>query len=120
MNAWLKRDLRHLLRMGVPAAEAADLLEAARTLRNSTGRPWGAGGPTPDERWLERAPMSASARFLLQLEVDLCAAEQRKLRGLAPSAALSHEEEAEIGRYVIRRALVAHGFLVIRRRRISL
>ena len=60
------------------------------------------------------------ARFLLQLEVDLCAAEQRKLRGLAPSAALSHEEEAEIGRYVIRRALVAHGYLVIRRRRISL
>ena len=119
-NAWLKRDVRHLLRAGAPAAGAADLLEAARTLRNSTGRPWGAGGPTPDERWLERAPISRCARFLLQLEVELCAAEQRKLRGLAPSAALSHEEEAEIGRYVIRRALVAHGFLVIRGRRISL
>ena len=119
-NAWLKRDVRHLLRAGASVSEAADLLEAARTLRNSTGRPWGAGGPTPDERWLERAPISGWARSLLQLEVDLCAAEQRKLRGLAPSAALSHEEEAEIGRYVIRRALVAHGFLVIRRRRISL
>lgn len=72
-------------------------LELARTLRNSAGRPWGAGEPTPDERWQERAPISASARFLFHLEVELCAAEQRKLRGLAPPAALSHEEEAEIG-----------------------
>ena len=119
-NAWLKRDLAHLASQVEEDVSLADLLEAARVLRNRTGRPWGAAGPTPEERWLTREPLSEHARTLLGFEVRLGEIEDPRSFGFAQRAALNHNEEAAIRRQVLRRALVEHGYLEIRRRRVSL
>lgn len=120
-NAWLKRDLGHLVRRQDEGCELADLLEAARTLRNRTGRPWGASRPTPDEVWATRPALCAGTRRALRRQVATeCAEEHARLRGVAREAALSHKEEAAIRREVLRRVLVGRGYLVIRRRGISL
>jgi transposase InsO family protein len=43
--------------------------EAARQQANELGRPWGAQGPTPAERWARRQPLSAAERQAFQATV---------------------------------------------------
>ena len=118
-NSWIKLDLAHLAQRFV-ARSVAELLAATRDVRNTTGRPWGAADPTPAECWEARSPLCEETRARLLRGVKLCATKRRCLRELAKGAALGHTEVAEIGRQIIPRALVEHGILAIRRRRVSL
>ncbi|MEZ6184148.1 MAG: transposase family protein [Planctomycetota bacterium] len=115
-NAWIKRDLAHLQRRQ-PATPAPELLAACRRQRNETGRPWGAAGPTPAERWAQRPVLGAAQRVDFYAEVER---EKALARGESVRAALSHAAEAALGRRVIRRALVERDLLSIRRREVSL
>jgi transposase InsO family protein len=49
-------------RHGHPEIWTTSDLEAARAEANNLGRPWGAHGPTPAERWAERRPVPAAER----------------------------------------------------------
>jgi transposase InsO family protein len=49
-------------RGGHPETWTASDLEAARAAANNLGRPWGADGPTPAQRWAERRPVTAAER----------------------------------------------------------
>ena len=69
-NAWIKRDLADL----APRSDAplTDLLQEIAERRSRTGRPWGAQGPTPDERWGARSALSARLRRRLGPVPGLC------------------------------------------------
>ncbi len=59
-----------------PRGETCDDCEAARAQANETARPWGANGPTPDEVWKNRKPITreeheAFAREVRQYERKL-------------------------------------------------
>lgn len=105
-------------RNGHPGFWTSDDVEVGRESANKTGRPWGPSGPTPYEAWSARRPVDDLRRALgdtvarmehqLRVERDLVGRE------------LDDEELASIKREGISRALVAHGLLEVRRRRIRL
>jgi transposase-like protein len=105
-------------RHGRPGLWTSDDVEASRAAANETGRPWGPSGPTPNEAWLARRPLDDLRRALgdtvarfeheLGIERDLVGRE------------LDPKELASTRRECISRALVAHGILQVRRRRIRL
>jgi hypothetical protein len=91
-----------------------DDVEAGRLKANETSRPWGPGGPSPDERWRERLPIGSRERaaFLGTLKKERVAC-----------AKLLGEDVRKDGtdeRLAITRALERRGYLVITRRRVSL
>jgi transposase InsO family protein len=164
------------VRQGRPGEWTLEDAEAARQQANTLGRPWGAHGPTPAERWAGRrvvtlAERGAFAASVAGLEEAASAAAQAAVgAGVAPdrgslAAASSSEDQpasaaadaatesrepeepttssqpaavpsgsAEEGaeakgvasdgaarrRQAISRALVAHGYLLLTRRRIPL
>lgn len=105
-------------RRGYPDAWTWDDAELARLEANATARPRGISGPSPNELWSartlitpqERDAFGQTAAWLRKgLELDL----------ESPTAIpLSEMEERAINRKAIRRALVEHGYLRYKRRRI--
>jgi transposase InsO family protein len=85
---------------------------AAQIDANATARPQGETGPTPDELWSTRRPITAGERALFQDTV------LRQREELGPKTELSGKEERRMQREAIRRALVEHGILLFSRRRI--
>jgi transposase InsO family protein len=117
-NAWIKRDLVELsLRSDAPVE---DLLVAVGERRNRTGRPWGAKGETPFERMRDRPPIKAERRERFMAAAAAGEAAARAELGLPVEGKLKHFDAAAVGRHTTRRALVELGYLVIRRRSISL
>ena len=53
-------------RQGRPEAWTCADTEAAREQANELGRPWGAQGPTPAQRWAQRRPLTAAEREAFQ------------------------------------------------------
>ena len=103
-----------------PGEWTCDDVEAARIMANETSRPGGFHAPTPNERWRIRLLLSPKERESFKASVEALREEVRKelgcLPGIDPGAATS----AAIDRRAITRALVAHGILKLRRRRITL
>jgi transposase InsO family protein len=98
-----------------------DDVEAARLMANETSRPGGFHAPTPNQLWRIRLLLSQGERESFQKTVEAFRAEEQKeaggfLPGMDPGPAIC----AKIDRRAITRALVAHGILNFRRRRISL
>ena len=106
-------------RHGRPAEWNCDDLEGARLQANATSRPWGHDAPAPDQVWASRRPIAASERSAFLASCARYAAEVRARRGIPLERRLGHYEQAAIDRVAIRRALVGHRFLSIRRRRIT-
>jgi len=102
-------------RHGRPGEWTCDDVEAARLSANQTGRPWGAHGPTPDEAWADRRPLCDGMRRALRDAVDRLDQVVRLERGLV-GLELGERELASLRREVTRRALVALGILVVKRR----
>jgi hypothetical protein len=79
-------------------------------------------GPTPHERWQDRLRLCGFERFafaekVLGLRSHIAArwAEQRRARGLPPVPGCATQARSTVDRLSIRQALVALGYLVIRR-----
>ena len=97
-------------------------VEAARLQANELARPWGHNADTPDTSWATRSPICAEDRAAFATSVQQIQAEERQLRqqDLLEGMPLGPREEKSSRRVDISRALVAHGFLSFRRRRITL
>jgi Integrase core domain len=95
-------------------------VEAARQQANELARPWGASGASPEQVWQARQGIGAEERASFRASVAALEEQGRHRRGLAPGQEPGHAEEASVMREAIRRALVAHGLLLFRRRRIPL
>ena len=97
----------------------SDDLEAAHGLSNCAARPWGAAGPTPQEAWQRRAPITSHQRTRFLECVAQTTAAVRVELGYPPNEELKTPARATVARAAIRRALEALGYLVVRRRRVS-
>lgn len=108
------RTHHHATRHGRQGQWTSDDVEAARLEANTTARPWGPRGPTPEDAWNQRPRVTTTEQEAFQKTVE-------EVNGRAPeTASADHYRQAAIDREAISRALVAHGFLFFRGRRIPL
>ena len=93
--------------------------EAARQEANATARPRGPAGPTPEQLWQGRPPISARQREQFGASVARCRQEVRQEGGRwLEEGKLGDQEEDARERQAIQRALVEHALLSFTRRRI--
>ena len=95
-------------------------LETAQQQANETARPRGPKGPTPAEAWRQRTRIGAAERQLFGQTLAILEREVRQARELPLDEDLGRRRVAAVQREVLRRALMAHGYLFFRRRRIPL
>ena len=77
-------------------------------------------GPTPAETWARRSAIGLTERRRFQLTVERRRAEVYTERAIDLSEQPDHWKDSAIDRKAIQRALVEHGYLLFRRRRIPL
>jgi transposase InsO family protein len=111
---------QHASRQGHPAQWNWDDAAAAQAEANATARPHGANGPTPDDAWSARCPLTDAERALFGAAVAQHREDVRRQGGWCDATELASAEARAIDRQAISRALVEHGFLLYRRRRIPL
>jgi transposase InsO family protein len=97
-----------------------DDLEQARRQMNRLGRPRGADGACPDELWNDRESVRDEERDVFLRDYRRRYGVESAKRGIPWGVQLQHIERTSIDREAIARVLVEHGFLMIRRRRITL
>ena len=110
----------HAARYGHPEWWTCDDIEAARLEANALTRPWGAKSPTPDQAWNQRTLLSSEQRAAFLASVKRLEQEERQTEGIPTDRDLDHYAQSAVNREAIRRALVAHGFLLFTRRSIPL
>jgi transposase InsO family protein len=109
----------HATRHGRPAAWTTDDLALAQAEANATARPHGPTGPTPDQAWTGRRPLTPTERQSFQTTVARRRTEARTEQQMPPDGPLPTASARTLDRRAIRRALVEHGYLLFRRRRIT-
>lgn len=114
------RTERHATAAGRPAFWTAADVDAARLEANATARPQGPTGPTPDDIWEQRRPISAEQRAAFRAEVERQRPAARAAIELPMDGPWTTTEVRSTDRHAIRRALEEHGFLFYSRRRIPL
>jgi hypothetical protein len=107
------------VRHGRPGHWTCDDVEAAVQQANETARPHGRWGPTPAETWSRRVPIGESERRQFQRTYRRRYVRECQQRGLPWSVEVQRGERFSIDRMAISQALIEHGYLAIRRRRIS-
>jgi transposase InsO family protein len=118
---WMKQRTRYqAARSGGFPEWTSDDLEAARMLANRTPRLRSAGGRTPEEAWNTRAGISTEERMAFAERVAKERLSELRARGQQSLVRLTVLQRDDLERTAIRRALVAHGILQIRRREIPL
>jgi transposase InsO family protein len=98
---------------GRPAGILPKDLHTARTNANRFTRRFGHDGPTAEEAWQARQPISDELRLAFRQTVEAQRLAARAARGLPQDAVLNHYQQAAIDREAIRAALVAHDLLEI-------
>jgi hypothetical protein len=101
---------------GRPGRWTSRDMNRARTFRNCLGRPWGHKGPTPQEVWQGRQPVTDGERDEFTATVNRYRQEERIRRGTTDEAVPGGAARASIDRVAIRKALVRHGHLTFKRR----
>lgn len=128
----IKTRAHHLsARAGRPGRWTLGDVEGARLLSNELGRPGGAGGPTPAERWNTRSPVQPCDRdrlyqaVLRELDAESARRDMRNppcplLAGTGkPRRRPDDVEFASRWRAAVARALVDRGLLHFKTRRVS-
>jgi len=107
----------HAIREGHPFRWTSDDVEQARQLANTISRPWGRQGPTPEETWQARKPITAEQRgeFVQSVQEQLPKAAEDQ--GLPSVASLSPAQNRMVSRMAISRALEQSGHLTMKRAR---
>jgi hypothetical protein len=102
---------QHAIGEGHPFYWSSEDLEKARELANHISRPWGHRGPSPQQVWQERVPLTAEARavfqFILAQQRQDAAADLR----LDLHDELSHADRSRLDRLAISRTLEQLGYL---------
>jgi transposase InsO family protein len=114
------RTERHAARAGHPAYWTFEDVEHARTEANATARPHGPTGPTPNQLWEERRPVTSAQRSVFQTTVHRQRQEVNAEEGITQDALVQPQEERKLNRPAIRRALGEHDYLLFSRRRLPL
>jgi hypothetical protein len=96
---------------GHPYRWIAEDLEHARQLANTISRPWGHTGPTPDEAWQQRSPITDDERQQFQQSLAKARIEAANDLGLDLAASLSISDRARFDRLALSRALQELGYL---------
>jgi putative transposase len=114
------RTQQHAARRGHPAYWTWDDAAAARLEANAAARPRGPLGPSPDQLWAARVPLTEAERSCFSHTVagqlqQISAAQERPDEN--PKDAM---HQRAMDRQAIRHALVEHGYLYFTRRRITL
>ena len=91
-------------RNGRPGEWTCDDLEAARREANETARPWGVHGPTPEEVWMSRAPITEGERAVFASTVVKMREEARRRREKLGIIELARHREDAIECEAIARA----------------
>jgi putative transposase len=118
---WLKERTEHLAaRHGHAAAWEAEDMERAKELQNMLPKDASQGERPRGEVFEARRRITEKERSAFAIRVKTEELLAREERGIARDVVLSWRKQSEINRTAIRRALVAHGILSIRRRRVSL
>lgn len=94
------------------------VVEAARQEANATARPRRLRGATAEEVWESRWVLQAAEREEFRSSVHREQEAEWLAQGGLPAGTVSHWEQAAVDRVALRRALVAHGLLLFRRRSI--
>ena len=114
------RTERHAARASHPAYWTFDDVEHAKAEANATARPQGPTGPTANQLWEERRPITPEQRSVFQTTVHRHRQEVNAEEGIAQDALLQPQEERRLNRPAIRRALGEHDYLLFSRRRLPL
>jgi transposase InsO family protein len=116
----IKTRTHHLAARDGRAGEwTLDDVEGARLQANETGRPFGASGPVPQDRWNQRRAIEETERDLFREDVRRSLDAERSRRGFTTECRPDHVEAASIERAAIARALEENGLLEFRTRRVS-
>lgn len=102
---------QHAALDGHPFRWTSDDLAHAKQLANTISRPWGSTGPTPDEAWQQRSPITDDARRVFQEALGQARIQAAHDLGLDLTAALSVPDRARLDRMAIARTLEDLGYL---------
>ena len=105
---------------GRPGSWLAEDLQVAQRLTNSLPKRPGKDAISRGEVFHAREPITREMRLAFAVTVKEEEARERADRGIARAEVLSQAKQAEVDRTAINRALVAHGILNVRKRRVSL
>ena len=98
---------------GRPGLPTCDDAESARRLANELTRPEGLRGPTAEESWAARPPITPTARAAFLATVNSCRVGARAQWNMSPDEPLPHASQAAVDRRAVRDALLAHDLLRI-------
>jgi hypothetical protein len=106
---------QHAMSEGHPYQWLSSDLESARHLANTITRPWGHQGPTAQEAWEARSPLTPQQRVELFEELnrqrDVAAAEL----GIDRSLPLNHVDRSRLDRHALSTVLERLGYLTFQR-----
>lgn len=105
---------------GAPAAWSCNDVEAARLQANVTSHPSRDNHTTAQQTWKHRPPIDADERATFHDAVRAFRMEVKRQWGYSQEDDICPATRDRVEREVFRRVLVARGYLVIRRRRITL
>ena len=96
---------------GHPCFWTSENLAAAQELANTITRPWGHEGPSPNEAWQQRTPVTSEERHALQDELTKQRLAARHELGLSELQELTPLQQDRLERRAISAALEALGYL---------
>jgi len=118
---WMKSRTEQVARLlGRAGAWKEEDLEVAQKLQNVLPKRPRKGARPRGQVFEASEPIADGERAAFRKTVAEEEARERSARGLSPDCELKRSEQAEVDRETVRRALVAHGILNIRKRRVSL
>jgi transposase InsO family protein len=94
-------------------------LHQARLQLNRLRRPWGAEGPTPEEKWESRDSLTMDERDVLFEKLDVARRALCREREVDSDGPLDHRLESELIRLALQPVLESSGYLYVTRRRIT-
>jgi transposase InsO family protein len=118
IGSWKVRAEHQAARHGRPGQWSCDDVEAARLEANATARLRGRSGPSPDECWSARTPLTYQHRQRFQDTVARLRQEHASVHGGPFDTPQDEMSQRATDREVIRQALEDHRYLHYTRRRI--
>jgi transposase InsO family protein len=100
---------------GHPYRWTSQDLQYARQLANTISRPWGHTGPTPEEAWQQRTPITDDARREFQQAFGQARRKAASDLGLDLAESFSGADRARLDRLALARTLEQLGYLTKRR-----